>query len=127
MKTVTIEWMHLDKEGDTCNRCASTGEELGKVVSLLNMECAPAGVGVELVETRLEEQDIARSNLILVDGVPLEDILEDARADESSCASCGELTGKEAHCRTLVQPGAVHEAIPARLIREAVCRVAQCC
>jgi len=127
MKTVIIEWMHLDKDGSTCERCNNTGKEIEEVVLRLNAECEPSDVRIELLETRLSESEIDKSNLILVNGFPLESLLPDAQASSSNCSSCGELTGKEESCRTIVQSGSIYETIPQQMIRNAVCQVAKCC
>ena len=127
MKSIIVEWMYLDVEGSTCERCNDTGREIEEVIFRLNAECEPSGVRIDLVETRLSASEIEKSNLILVNGAVLESLLPDARASSSSCSSCGELTGKEESCRTIVQSDSVHETIPQQLIREAICRVAQCC
>ena len=127
MRRVTVEWLHLDVDGATCSRCGSTGVEVAAAVEGLRRECAPAGVEVRLVETRLDRADIARSNLVLVNGVPVEELVPGAGASTSACGSCGEFTGREESCRTVVQFGAVHETVPRELVREAVCRVAECC
>lgn len=36
MKTLKIEWKHLDVAGDTCNRCYETGENLVQEIKRLN-------------------------------------------------------------------------------------------
>ena len=127
MKTVTVEWRHLDKEGRTCDRCAETGREIIPLIRGLQEECRPKGVEIIFTETRLNETEIEQSNLILINGMPLEFLLPRATAAQSSCCSCGELTGKAESCRTIVRHGQVFEAIPDEFIREAICRVAQCC
>ncbi len=128
MKTLDIEWRHLDVGGSTCERCAGTGGEVRDAVAALAAECGPKGVKVVFRETRLTERDIADSNLILLNGVPLERILPNAAASESHCASCGDLTGKaDTACRTVDYCGESFETIPTRLIRQAACAVAGCC
>ncbi len=127
MKTVTVEWLHLDEDGMTCDRCAGTGEEVRAAVRSLNSECASRGVSIAYRERKLSTAQIAKSNLILIDGSPIEDILPDAAASQSCCPSCGEITGRKESCRTIVQLGEVYETIPRKLIRAAVCRIAQCC
>ncbi len=127
MEIVEIEWMHLDVDGSTCERCNGTGNEIRQIVARLNVECAPAGVQVNFLETKLTESEIDDSNLILINGVPLENLIPDAQVSDSGCSSCGEITGKEESCRTIVQFGSVYETIPQRLIRDAVCEVAKCC
>ncbi len=127
MQTLTIEWRHLEVEGETCDRCDSTGHEVRAIVSELNRECFAAGVIVTLQETLLAEQDIAQSNQILINGKPVENLLAGVSASSSSCSSCSELTGKEQSCRTLITRGAHHETVPRSLIRAAFCAVAGCC
>jgi len=127
MKRLEIEWRHLDKAGNTCIRCADTEAALKEVASSLATECAPRGWEIALKETKLTEKEIAESNMILVNGVPIE-ILLGAGTAQSHCASCCEVVGEESVCcRTIEHEGRSYEAIPARLIRQAVCAVAQCC
>ncbi|MDP2758145.1 MAG: DUF2703 domain-containing protein [Desulfurivibrionaceae bacterium] len=127
MKTVMVEWRHLDKEGKTCDRCAETGQGVAELVQRLQVECRKKGVEILFREIKLTEANIEQSNLILINGRPIEDILPRTTASESSCCSCGELTGREESCRTIIRHGQVHEAIPQEFIREAICRVAGCC
>lgn len=127
MQTITIEWRHLDVAGATCQRCGDTGMELMRTVERLQAECAPKGVEILFRETRLDADQIAHSNTILINGVPLESILPHTLASTSCCASCGDLTGRAEQCRTLVHLGQEYETIPQDLIRRAVCQVAGCC
>ena len=127
MKTVTVEWRHLDKEGKTCDRCTQTGEGIAELIQHLREECKAKGVEILFTETKMSETEIGQSNLILINGVPLETVLSQTTASKSSCCSCGELTGKEESCRTIVRHGQVYETIPREFIREAICKVAQCC
>ena len=127
MKTITVEWHHLDKEGKTCDRCAETGQGIAEMVQRLQVECRDKGVEILFTEIKLSETEIGQSNLILINGRPIEAILPLTTASESSCCSCGELTGREESCRTIIRHGQVHEAIPREFIREAICRVAGCC
>ncbi|MBK8182070.1 MAG: DUF2703 domain-containing protein [Candidatus Competibacteraceae bacterium] len=127
MKTLEIEWRHLDQDGRTCLRCADTLQSLEKVVSRLAAECAPRGVRIEYRETKLSLEQLAESNLILFNGIPLEAVLPNASASENECQSCGDLCGEPAVCRTVSVGGRTFEAIPAALIRQAACIAAQCC
>jgi len=120
MKRLEIEWRHLDKEGKTCDRCADTGETVRRVFEDLSRELRPAGWEVAFKETLLTENEIPESNLILLNGVPIEEILPGTRKSENCCASCGELLGAPTMCRTIEHGGLTYEAIPASLIREAV-------
>jgi len=131
MKTLTIEWRHLDIEKDgvasTCARCADTGEELADVVESLARECGAKGVEISFKETKLPPSEVAQSNLVLFNGVPIEEILPGAFASKNECQSCCELIGEQTYCRTVEYGGRTYETLPAPLIREATCAVAQCC
>jgi len=125
MNLLEIEWRHLDKEGKTCDRCADTGETVREACEALARELEPAGWEVRLRETLLTDREIGDSNMILLNGTPMEELLPDARAAESCCASCGDLLGVPVLCRTLERDGRTYEAIPASLIREAAHRLIQ--
>lgn len=128
MKTLEIEWKHLEKAGETCARCIDTGKALRQVVAELAKECRPAGWEIQFKETKLTLGEISESNMILLNGEPLEEILPNAAAGESHCQSCCDLTGNSLTCcRTIEFNGKSYEAIPADLIRRSVCAVAQCC
>jgi hypothetical protein len=127
MITLEIEWRHLDKDGRTCLRCSDTLQSLQQVVSQLAAECALHGVHIVYRETKLLPEQLAESNLILFNGIPLESALPGASAAESECLSCGDLCGEPSYCRTISAGGRTFEAIPAALIRQAACAVAQCC
>lgn len=127
MKNITIEWRHLDVDGNTCERCGDTGSEIRQAVASLNNECAPAGTEFTLVETPLTADALAESNAILIDGHYLESLLPEAERGDSSCQSCGDLVGEKVDCRTVEFDGQRHETIPAEFIRNAVCKVADCC
>ena len=127
MKTIDIEWRHLRVEGETCERCGDTGALLRELVANLNQECAPRGVQVTLTETPLGPESIQESNQVLINGKPLEASTPAIRVGSSACASCGDLTGRDEHCRTLELDGHSFEVPPAYLIRAEVCRLGGCC
>ena len=127
MSTLEIEWRHLDKDGRTCLRCSDTLQSLQQVIQQLAAECAPHGVEIVYRETKLPIEQLSQSNLILFNGVPLEAVLPDASASENECQSCGDLCGEPSFCRTVTVGGRTFEAIPAALIRQAACSIAQCC
>lgn len=119
MKELTIEWRHYDKEGATCLRCSATGKTLEQVVADLQRELAPHGVRITFNETKLTEEQIPESNLVLFNGTPLEGLLAGAEAAENGCASCACLTGRETSCRIIEYGGKTYEEIPEELIRTA--------
>ena len=120
MKNLTIEWRHYDKEGATCDRCSTTGNTLGSVMDALRDELTSLGINIIFIETKLAEDRISESNLILLNGIPLEELLAGAQASENECESCSCLTGAATSCRTVEYDGQIHEDIPAGLIRYAV-------
>lgn len=122
MKTLTIEWRHLDVEGETCDRCYDTGENLTHEAIRLNRALAPRGFKVEVKETKLDDKQIPNSNTLLFNGIPIEDIL-DIKVSQNYCDSCTNLLGKETYCRTVFFDGNEYEDIPAKAIREAAYKV----
>lgn len=120
MQELSIEWRHYDKQGATCDRCATTGEAVKKVISGLGAELEEKGFAVTFTETLLPEELMAQSNMLLFNGVPLEQLLDNAAVNENSCASCSCLTGTETSCRTVEYQGATYEEIPEELILKAI-------
>lgn len=118
-RSLTIELRHYDKEGQTCDRCSSTGKSVKEAVATLTAELAWQEVSVIFIETPLPEEQMPESNLILINGTPLEKILAEADSSESHCASCSCLTGADTTCRTIEYNGKTYEEIPKELIREA--------
>lgn len=119
MKTLTIEWRHYAKAGETCLRCSATGKSVAEVVADLRRELEPQGVQVVYLETELPQEKLEQSNMILFNGSPLEQLLKGAEVSESACHSCSCLTGTDAYCRTVEYEGVSYEEIPEDLIRQA--------
>ena len=122
MMELAVEWRHFDKEGATCLRCSATGETLEEVLEEMRAELAPRGIGITFTETKLGEGEIAESNMVLFNGVPLEKILAGAEVSGTLCASCGCFTGRETYCRTIEYEGKAFEEIPRELIRKAAAK-----
>ena len=120
MRIITVEWKHLDVDGTTCDHCAETGTVLADVVRQLDAECWSKGVEIVFRETLLPVAEIAQANLVLINGMAIEEILPAAKVAGSSCCSCRELTGK-GEARS--PPG----TMPPQVIREAIRKVARCC
>ena len=127
MSKLVIEWPHFEKDEQTCLRCAETGEEISSLVAETAALCADQGVEISFRETKLGEGEMAKSNSILLNGTPIEEVLAGARAAENHCRSCSELTGRETYCRTMEYEGETYRAIPGSLVRKAACAVADCC
>jgi hypothetical protein len=122
MKILKIEWKHIDVAGDTCDRCYDTGENITQEVKRLNRALQPKGFEVEFIETKLDETQVTQSNIILFNGVPIEDIL-DIKVSKNYCDSCTSLLGTYTYCRTIYFEGNEYEDIPAKAIRQAAYKV----
>jgi hypothetical protein len=122
MQTLLIEWQHLDVEGETCNRCYDTGENLAAEVKRLNRSLNPQGIEVTYIEKKLDESQIPMSNGILFNGVPLESVL-DIEVSQNYCGSCSDLLGGTTYCRTIRFEGNEYEDVPAKAIRQAAHKV----
>lgn len=118
MKTLLIEWKHLDVEGETCDRCYDTGENLAQEIKRLNRVLNPKDISVSLVETKLNDSEIPQSNALLFNEIPIEEIL-DIKVSENFCESCSTLLGSDTFCRTVIFEGNEYEDIPAKAIRQA--------
>ena len=123
MKTLSIEWRHLDLDKGTCLRCSKTGKTLQQVISELKKELKDKNVRILFSETKLSEKQIKQSNMILIDGKPIETILSGAEVGENYCSSCSCLTGNETYCRTVAYKGETFEEIPEKIIRMAVLKI----
>lgn len=127
MNSLVIEWLHLEKEGQTCLRCAETGKEIGAIVEEIAESCALKGVRIEFKETKLGEEDIQKSNSILFNGIPIEEVLPNTQVSSNYCDSCSKLVGNKTYCRTVDYEGENCATIHGSMIRKAVCSVAKCC
>jgi hypothetical protein len=127
MKTLDIEWRHLVEKGQTCDRCADTGQVLQQIIDRLNRECLDRGCQFQLIEIPLDPERIHESNLVLIEGTPIEELLPGSASGSSHCTSCCELLGEASHCRTVQFGGAEYESLPESLLHRAICQVAACC
>jgi len=122
MKKLTIEWKHLDVAGDTCERCYDTGENLANEVKRLNRKLETKDIEIEFIETKLDDTQIPQSNVILFNGVPIEEVLN-IEVSENYCESCSNLLGTKTYCRTVLFEGNEYEDIPAKAIRKAAYKI----
>lgn len=120
MKKILIEWKYYAKNGGTCLRCSGTRTNLSSALKELKEDLIKKDIHLEFKETVLPESKIPQSNIILIDGVPIEELLPDTARGENKCCSCSNICGKPTNCRTLNQRDLVFEEIPTRLIKEAV-------
>ena len=108
---IVIEWFHLEIDGSTCDRCSDTGIAVNKIVEQMKQECRMTDDEIVLHEIRLESDEIRLSNLIKINGSPIENILQQASASKNSCGSCSDLTGEEESCLTLEYSCNTHELV----------------
>lgn len=120
MKHIFIEWKHFDKNGNTCIRCSKTGLAIQKAVDKLKDNLKKNGINIRLKETKIPEKEIQASNSILINGIPIENLLGKTKKIETPCDSCCELIGSSVNCRALKCQGRIREDISAGLIKNAV-------
>lgn len=122
MTSLFIEWKHFDKEGKTCVRCSGTGVNLANAIKEMQTKLARKGMKIKFKETKLSESQMPESNEILIDGIPLERLILDAKVGNNSCSSCTDLVGKsiDCNCRTISKEKEVYEEIPVALIKQAI-------
>lgn len=118
MTQLIIEWKHLDVNGETCDRCGTTGATLVEEIKYLNKKLNPLNYNVILKETVLNEIEISSSNIILFNGTAIENII-DLKVVDNYCASCSDLIGADTTCRAVQYEGKTFEEIPAKAIRQA--------
>jgi len=92
MTPLVVEWRHLAVEGETCERCGETGANVRSAVEAMRPVLAAMGIPLELREVELPRGEIAHSNEILVDGIPIE-VLVGGEISVSDCSSCGAVSG----------------------------------
>jgi len=116
METITIEWHRLvDQKGETCDRCANTGDATEAAFAKLTRCLAEVGIEVLLEKSTLDESSFfanpLQSNRILIDGKTIEEWLGAATGQSPCCGPCG-----DSECRTVSLKGKTYEAIPENLI-----------
>lgn len=116
---LTIEWRHLGIGGFACNRSADTGTNLGLAIARLRREGELNDVDLTLEETLLSPEERDQSNTVLVNGVPVGEIM--ARGlTFTACRSCTDHAGESECCQAAMSAHQVHEAIPEDMIRAAI-------
>lgn len=117
---LTVEWRHVGEDVDTtCVRCGATGRTLAEVVDTIRPMLSARRIRVKTMETVLPPERINESNVILFNGTPIEDLLDDVEVEMTPCASCSCIVGSDVECRAIVCGDETHEAVPADLIRQA--------
>lgn len=118
MKSLSIIWQRLVKEGKTCNRCDATYQEMQRAVSKLKESLRPLDIEPTLETRELDEESFktnpSASNRIWIADHPLEEWLGATVGVSQCCSVCG-----DSECRTVEVGGTVFETIPEELILKA--------
>ena len=119
MKTMIVEWQRLiDKNGQTCDRCACTGDATQAAVDKLKRCLSEIGIEVILKNRIINHSDFIanpiQSNQISIDGRPIETWLNASSGQSPCCGPCGDI-----ECRTILVDGRTYEAIPETVILRA--------
>ncbi|WP_079433730.1 DUF2703 domain-containing protein [Zoogloea sp. LCSB751] len=118
MKRLPIVWQRLVTNGETCPRCADTGDAIHKATQALTAALAPLGMVPELEMRELDEAHFkaepSASNRIWIAGKPMEDWLQASVGSSPCCSVCG-----DSECRTMAVDGQTFEAIPQELLVKA--------
>jgi hypothetical protein len=120
-KRIVIEWRHVDL-GVQCGPCRDTGRNLWNVIEELSQEHLLDDVEVEFQNTLLPEKQYLESNVVLVNGMPIEQIL-DAGATFSGCQECPDTPGEPSCYRADNPDRNVFKAIPQEILRTALVKV----
>lgn len=119
MKTLPIIWQRLvSPEGQTCDRCNATYQEIRRAVEKLKEALGPLGIEPVLEVREIDEESFKanprESNRVWIAGRPIEEWLGARVGSSRCCPVCG-----ESECRTVEVGGSVFEAIPERLFLKA--------
>ncbi|WP_029049894.1 DUF2703 domain-containing protein [Cupriavidus sp. amp6] len=118
MKTLPIVWQRLVSSGQTCPRCASTGDEVERACRQLRKQLIPLGIEPVLETREIDEATFkanpAESNRIWIAGKPMEDWVNASVGSSPCCSVCG-----ESECRTVDVAGTAYEVVPEELLVKA--------
>lgn len=118
MKTLPIIWQRLVSKGQTCPRCAGTGEEVERAYQQLKTQLLPLGIEPVLEVREIDDAsfnaDPSASNRIWIANEPMEKWLNASVGSSKCCSVCG-----ESHCRTMDVSGTSYEIVPEELLVKA--------
>jgi hypothetical protein len=119
IKIIKIQWQRLLNQDKTCPRCNLTEQELNDALIILKPILAQKNIEIVLEKRALTlaefQQNPQASNLILINGLPLESYLGARTGTSPCCDVCG-----TAQCRTVELNNRSYETIPAEIIVQAV-------
>ncbi|CAG9172733.1 DUF2703 domain-containing protein [Cupriavidus pinatubonensis] len=104
--------------GETCPRCAGTGDEVERAYQQLRQQLMPLGIEPVLETREIDEATLqanpSESNRIWIAGKPIEERLNAKVGSSQCCSVCGDL-----ECRTVDVGGTSYEVIPEELLVKA--------
>ena len=115
MRELPITWKRLVKDGETCQRCGSTQQNVVSAITKLEAVLQPLGIRPVLETLTIDDKsfraDPSESNRIWIGGRPMEEWLGAGVGKSRCCTVCGDLP-----CRTMEVNGSTFETIPEDLI-----------
>ena len=117
-KILTVEWVRLVVNENTCPRCNNTEDELDKAVFILENVLKPLNINLQVIKKSLSQDVFDKnpiiSNRIRINNRNIEDILSGTIGESKCCSVCG-----ENNCRTIKINGITHEVITTKIILKA--------
>ncbi len=126
-RDLVIEWKHVGNDvTSTCDRCSLTGGAILDVLEELHPYFRQKDVTARFRETVLPSSQLEMSNQVVINGIPLEDYLSNARVVQTPCCSCACITGQdEVECRAIAIGDDRYEAIPADLLKQVIIAIVE--
>lgn len=75
-KILKIHWYRLDVDGQTCKRCSMTKNTLDDAINHLKAQLTMTGWDIVIEDVKLSEDQIEKSNLCEINGIPIEEIID---------------------------------------------------
>lgn len=111
---LNIKWQRLTVDGETCERCGLTEDEVENAVSKLEKALKPLNIDVKFKKKEISKAEFEKnplsSNVIFINGKSLEDWLDAETGKSECCYVC------EDDCRTVIVSGKEYEVVPSELI-----------
>lgn len=118
MKTLPIVWQRLVFGGETCPRCAGTGDEVERAYQQLRQQLIPLGIEPVLETREIDEATFkanpSESNRVWIAGKPVEEWVSATVGSSQCCSVCG-----DSECRTVEVGGTSYEVVPEELLVKA--------
>lgn len=115
MKTLPIVWQRLVTSGQTCPRCAGTGDGVEHAYRQLREQLMPLGIEPVLEIREIDDAAFkanpSESNRIWIAGKPMEEWINASVGSSPCCSVCG-----DSKCRTVDVGGTAYEVVPKDLL-----------